>query len=345
MKRLLLIVLPLLLIVGCSKPIDNESLKDRNGVKYEQDSQSPYTGEVFELYDNGNKSLEGNYKDGLKNGIWTSWYENGQKEFEKDYTDGKPDGLMTYWDKNDGKMYKGNFLNFDDENIDYSTLDGSYIGYDKNTLGHVSFKNGKQNGLLTNWYKNGEKKEEGTFKDGERDGLRTYWYENGEKKEEIYTDGKQDGIQKNYNKRGLMTYECCYLDGIFVHPDSYIVKMRSRGNHDKLIPILRELISVKDVISPTLQYIIGDIYLNDLKDFENSLIEYKKVGEMFPGTPQEPESLFMIGYIYSNIIKDIDRGKEEYQSFLKRFPNHELTSSIKFELEFLGKDIKEIPPK
>ena len=39
------------------------------------------------------------------------------------------------------------------------------------------------------------------------------------------------------------------------------------------------------------------------------------------------------------------RGKEEYQSFLKRFPNHELTSSIKFELEFLGKDIKEIPPK
>tara|TARA_B100001142_G_C14143021_1_gene581407 strand:+ start:277 stop:549 length:273 start_codon:yes stop_codon:yes gene_type:complete len=90
MKKLLLIVLPLLLIVRCSKePINYESLTNRNGVKYEKDSQSPFTGEVFELHNNGNKSIEGNYKNGLMNGIWTYWDENGQKKLERPYKNGK----------------------------------------------------------------------------------------------------------------------------------------------------------------------------------------------------------------------------------------------------------------
>ena len=32
-----------------------------------------------EYYDSGEKSHQGNYKDGLKNAFWHSWYENGQK--------------------------------------------------------------------------------------------------------------------------------------------------------------------------------------------------------------------------------------------------------------------------
>ena len=35
-----------------------------------------------------------------------------------------------------------------------------------------------------NWYKNGQKREEGTFKDGEKDGVWTWWHENGQKKRE-----------------------------------------------------------------------------------------------------------------------------------------------------------------
>ena len=33
-----------------------------------------------------------------------------------------------------------------------------------------------------NWYKNGQKEEEGTYKDGEFDGLWTYWDEDGNKR-------------------------------------------------------------------------------------------------------------------------------------------------------------------
>ena len=108
MKKLIILFLSLLIIVGCSKPINNESLIDRNGVKYEKDSQSPYTGQVFELHDNGNKSLEGNYKDGIKDGLWSKWYSSGNIEYENcKYKNGKRDGLwIEYFKKAGNKKWK-----------------------------------------------------------------------------------------------------------------------------------------------------------------------------------------------------------------------------------------------
>ena len=59
MKQTLLIITALMLVVGCSKPINEDSLIDRNGVKYQQDSQKPYSGKVFRLYDTGENKNEG----------------------------------------------------------------------------------------------------------------------------------------------------------------------------------------------------------------------------------------------------------------------------------------------
>ena len=42
-----------------------------------------------EYYDNGEKELEGNYKDGKQEGVMIAWYENGEKELEGNYKDGK----------------------------------------------------------------------------------------------------------------------------------------------------------------------------------------------------------------------------------------------------------------
>ena len=41
----------------------------------------------------------------------------------------------------------------------------------------------------------------------------------------------------------------------------------------------------------------------------------------------------------ANVIKSLNI----FFGFLKRFPNHELAPSVKFEIEFLGKGIEEIP--
>ena len=116
MKRLLLIVLPLLLIVGCSSPEPinyKKELVNKNGVWYNNHNE-PYSGEVFSLYKvgvmkdegylkNGKEDGEwtffeddspyhmtgkGFFKDGNQVGKWTGWYENGQKRKETTYKDG-----------------------------------------------------------------------------------------------------------------------------------------------------------------------------------------------------------------------------------------------------------------
>ena len=52
-------------------------------------------------------------------------------------------------------------------------------------------KDGKLDGLWTDWHENGQKEGERTFKDGKRDGLVTTWHEDGQKEEErTYKDGE-----------------------------------------------------------------------------------------------------------------------------------------------------------
>ena len=96
-------------------------------------------------------------------------------------------------------------------------------------------------------------------------------------------------------------------------------------------------------LTPKGQYMLGDIYMNDFRDFTTAIQEYRKVVEKYGGSPQEPHALFMIGYIYANVVNDSKSAEIEYKEFLKRFPNHELSPSVKFEIEFLGKSINEIP--
>ena len=57
--------------------------------------------------------------------------------------------------------------------------------WDNGQVMHLySYKDGKRDGLETEWYENGRKKWEGNFRDGKENGLSTAWYENGRKKAE-----------------------------------------------------------------------------------------------------------------------------------------------------------------
>ena len=109
MKKILLIILPLLLIVGCTKePINfEEMLVERDNVYYTKDTNKPYTGEVFSLYDDGKKKSEGAFKDGYYNGKWTSWHSNGQKYTEGTFKDDYYDGKWTSWYENGQKYSVG----------------------------------------------------------------------------------------------------------------------------------------------------------------------------------------------------------------------------------------------
>jgi len=83
--------------------------------------------------------------------------------------------------------------------------------------------------------------------------------------------------------------------------------------------------------------------MNDLRDFNTAIQEYRKVSEKHKGSDQEPHAQFMIGYIFANVINDFESAKIEYETFLKMYPEHELVPSVQFEIEYLGKNINEIP--
>ena len=96
-------------------------------------------------------------------------------------------------------------------------------------------------------------------------------------------------------------------------------------------------------IAPKSQYLIGDVFMNDLKDHNEAITRYKNVVTKFPGAREEPNAQFMVGYIYANVINDSANALKEYNVFLEKYPDHELVDDVQFEIQWLGKDINDIP--
>ena len=84
-------------------PVNGETLIDRSGLLYEVNGQKPYTGDVFELYDDGGRKHSGSLKGGKKDKLWTEWSDNGKKQRELTYKDGILDGKSTDWYENGQK--------------------------------------------------------------------------------------------------------------------------------------------------------------------------------------------------------------------------------------------------
>ena len=77
MKRLLGLLL-VMGMVGCGGTVDSSKLVQRDGLMYEGDSKTPFTGVTVSWRNNGQKKQEGTYKDGMREGLWTSYFEGGQ---------------------------------------------------------------------------------------------------------------------------------------------------------------------------------------------------------------------------------------------------------------------------
>ncbi len=96
-------------------------------------------------------------------------------------------------------------------------------------------------------------------------------------------------------------------------------------------------------LAPQAQYLMGDIYMNDLRDFDNAILSYQKVVDNFLGSSKEAQAQFMVGYVYANYLNDIENATVYYKLFLEKYPEHELAPSVQFEMDNLGRDINEIP--
>ena len=182
MKRLLTVTILLFasLLYSQSK-FDINNLIDRGGLKYAPNDDEPYTGKVFDFYENGEKELDGNYRKGLMNGEWTYYHENGQIRAQ------------------------GRFINGD----------GSYPDDYPDSLKSIYPPIPGRSGKWTEWWPNGQKRYAGTFKDGEQDGKSTYWSPDSKESSELFwKDGKEwDGKSTGWHKNGQKAIEKTYKDG------------------------------------------------------------------------------------------------------------------------------------
>ena len=97
MKRLL----GLLLVMGmggCGGSVDASKLVNRDGLMYEGDSETPFTGVAVDEWRRGKKWFNSPYKDGKPEGLTTVWHPNGEKASELTYKDGK-EVSKTEWDE------------------------------------------------------------------------------------------------------------------------------------------------------------------------------------------------------------------------------------------------------
>jgi antitoxin component YwqK of YwqJK toxin-antitoxin module len=92
MKKLLPILF-VLIITSCSKEVPADQLVERNGIKYEVNSQTPFTGASLTYYNNGQLEDRKTYKDGMFDGLQEWYFSNGQLEYRKTYKGGVQVGV------------------------------------------------------------------------------------------------------------------------------------------------------------------------------------------------------------------------------------------------------------
>jgi len=174
MKKILLTILPLLLIVGCSKVEGKQDLIPvvetyKNGniesITYHKKSRTGIEKVKYEGYNrDGQKKEERTYKDGIEDGLRTTWYWDGRKCSEETYKDGKRDGKWTEW--SGGETFNG----------ESPSPVGIFRPYHKRF--EKTFKDGKQDGQQTYWWDNGQKEMELTYKNGKFISSKK-WYRDG----------------------------------------------------------------------------------------------------------------------------------------------------------------------
>ena len=86
-------------------------MNKRDGIFYTKDTNEPFSGTVFSLYENGNKEYEGTSKYGRLEGLYIEWYENGNKRGEWNWKDGGWDGLQRHWHENGQLWFEINSKN------------------------------------------------------------------------------------------------------------------------------------------------------------------------------------------------------------------------------------------
>ena len=176
-----------------------------------------------EYFPNGKVKSETTYKDGKPNGPSTTYFENGKKDSEIAYENGVPVGRGIFYFADGNLREEVAYLDgLNDVRIrDYYLNKNLYLASHKQNGRWVeATQEYAPNGLPLKevfFDENGGIKEEKVYdSDGNplKDGILVQYYPNGQASMETpYRDGQANGIGKQYNEEGKAVAEIVYKDG------------------------------------------------------------------------------------------------------------------------------------
>jgi len=201
-------------------------------------------GKYIEYYKNGQVKVQGNHKEGKRDGEFKAFLRNG-----------KSAGSVFY---KDGKIIKSTLVNSMKDNASFSLvtdinynlnsheivtdefpnqllkqyfifnknelLDGeSREYYEEGDIKSVSpFKNNIPDGVFISYYQNGNIKEKHTYKNGNEEGEGLFYYENGQLEEKYFMkNGKLDGEATVYFEDGKIRNKSIFKDGVKLEEETY----------------------------------------------------------------------------------------------------------------------------
>ena len=203
LDHLNIVIVFLLFVVSCSKEVQSNNLVERNGIKYEINSQTPFSGNTLDFYPNGQYKEVIYYKKGKPHGQKDRFYENGQLASTGNYIDGNEDGV---WDRYDILGLKENYK-------------------DGKLKSKGNFKDGKEDGPWE-FYGTIATLEKGNFKEGKKDGVWTTYFQDGQVHTISFKDGILNGPNHMYRPDGTLAVLHNYLNG---EQDGYQLFISSDG--------------------------------------------------------------------------------------------------------------------
>ena len=141
-------------------------------------------------------------------------------------------------------------------------------------------------------------------------------------------------------------YNSLYLESI-----SYL----NNDNIELYVLSLNNIISASknNLLIMNSYYDLGQIYLSKYKDYYLAIENFNYIlNNSFSNTLKplnldiknsielKEKSLFMIGYIYHNHIGNLTLAQKFYTLFLDRYPNNELSSSVKYEIDIINRELQ-----
>ncbi|WP_338955712.1 toxin-antitoxin system YwqK family antitoxin [Fusobacterium nucleatum] len=306
-------------------------------------------GKYIEYYKNGQIKVQGNHKEGKRDGEFRAFLRNG-----------KSAGSIFY--KN-GKIIKSTLVNSMKDNASFSILTDinynlnsheiitdefpnkllkQYFIFNKNGLldgesrqyyeeGDIKsispFKNNVADGVFISYYQNGNIKEKHIYKNGNKEGEGIFYYENGKLEEKYFMkNGKLDGEAINYFEDGKIRNKSIFKDGVLleeeVYQDNEIIK-----NTFKNEEIVQQDIYFKNKVLKAKKFFLENGKMKIISYYENGNKEEEVfvINELFDG---EAFKYYPSGKLRNkSFFKD---GKREGES-LSYYENGKLKKKILYK--------------